>query len=96
MLPEPIPRYRPILLLVADQPDAMVNLETVLNDGQRELLRASSGEEAQYLLIKHDVTLVLLDVQMPGTDGYEVAKIHADADSHTRSASPDTRGYRPG
>jgi diguanylate cyclase (GGDEF)-like protein/PAS domain S-box-containing protein len=67
--------YHPILLLVDDRPENLISLEAVLNDGERKILTAQSGEQALSILLDQDVTLVLLDVQMPGMDGYEVARL---------------------
>ena len=50
-------------------------LEALLDDGQVTLLKAGSGEEALQLLLDHEVALVLLDIAMPGMDGYEVAEL---------------------
>ncbi|NQD36693.1 EAL domain-containing protein [Permianibacter sp. IMCC34836] len=68
-------KHQPVLLLVDDRPENLASLEAVLEDGERQLLSAQSGEQALSLLLSHDVTLVLLDVQMPGMDGYEVARL---------------------
>lgn len=63
------------LLLVDDQPANLVSLEAILEGDERVLLKASSGPEALKLLLKEDISLVLLDVQMPGMDGFEVAEL---------------------
>lgn len=62
------------VLLVDDRLENLISLAATLESGHR-LLMASSGEEALELLLKHDIALVLLDVQMPGLDGYEVARL---------------------
>ena len=62
------------LLLVDDQPANLVSLEAILEDEGRTLLKAESGQEALKILLKEDVSLVLLDVQMPGMDGFEVVR----------------------
>lgn len=75
MLQKPNTLAPPSVLLVDDRPENLVSLETVLADGERVILTAPDGEHALSLLLKKDVTLVLLDVQMPGMDGYEVARL---------------------
>lgn len=65
---------KPAVLIVDDQPANRIALEALLDDFDIELLQAASGEEALTLLDAHDVAVVLLDVQMPGMDGYEVAR----------------------
>lgn len=63
------------ILLVDDEPANLVSLEAILEDEGRELLKAGSGPEALKLLLREDVSLVLLDVQMPEMDGFEVAEL---------------------
>lgn len=63
------------LLLVDDEPANLVSLEAVLEGDGRKLITASSGQKALKALLQYDVSLVLLDVQMPGMDGFEVAEI---------------------
>lgn len=63
------------LLLVDDHKENLVALEAVLATPQRQLLMATSGNEALTLALKHDLSLILLDVQMPDMDGFEVAEL---------------------
>lgn len=63
------------LLLVDDQPANLVSLEAILDAEDRTLIKANSGQEALKVLLKEDISLVLLDVQMPGMDGFEVAEL---------------------
>lgn len=66
---------KPTVLVVDDQSSNLIAFEAILEDFDVEILEATSGQEALELLEQHDVTLVLLDVQMPGMDGYEVAQL---------------------
>ena len=66
---------RPTLLLVDDRPENLASLEAILDDPRRELLCATGGEQALQMLLSREVALVLLDVQMPGMNGYEVARL---------------------
>ncbi len=63
------------ILLVDDEPANLVSLEAILEDEGRELLKAESGPDALKTLLNEDVSLVLLDVQMPEMDGFEVAEL---------------------
>lgn len=63
------------VLLVDDQPANLVSLEAILEAGDRELIKANSGPEALKVLLREDISLVLLDVQMPGMDGFEMAEL---------------------
>lgn len=63
------------ILLVDDEPANLVSLEAILEDEERELLKAESGPDALKMLLNEDVSLVLLDVQMPEMDGFEVAEL---------------------
>jgi len=74
---------RPAVLLVDDVEANLVALEAVLGNLDCELVRARSGDAALRLLLKREFALILLDVQMPEMDGYEVAR-------HSRN-NPSTR-----
>ena len=63
------------ILMVDDQPANLVSLDAILEAEGRVLLKATSGPEALKILLREDVSLVLLDVQMPGMDGFEVAEL---------------------
>jgi CheY-like chemotaxis protein len=61
------------ILLVDDRPENLLALEAILSGLGHELIRANSGQEALKQLLTRDVALILLDVQMPGMDGFETA-----------------------
>ncbi|WP_066723130.1 response regulator [Sphingomonas pituitosa] len=63
------------VLAVDDVPENLIALEALLAQDGLELLTAASGMEALELLLVHDVALALLDVQMPGMDGFELAEL---------------------
>lgn len=62
-------------LLVDDLPENLIALEALLHSDALECHKASSGEEALELLLVHEYALALLDVQMPGMDGFELAEL---------------------
>src|ERR1700761_9316125 len=62
-------------LLVDDLEENLLSLEALLRRDGLVLLKARSGEEALELLLTHDVALALVDVQMPGLDGFELAEL---------------------
>ncbi|MFW9079487.1 putative bifunctional diguanylate cyclase/phosphodiesterase [Pseudomonas sp. P2757] len=64
-----------VLLIVDDYPENLTSMRALLQRQDWQVLTAASGFEALSLLLEHDIDLVLLDVQMPGMDGYEVARL---------------------
>lgn len=66
---------KPRILLVDDQQANLLSLEVLLDEFDATLIRAGSGNEALKLMLNQPVALVLLDIQMPDMDGYEVAAL---------------------
>ncbi len=62
------------LLLVDDLEENLLALEALLKRESVICLKARSGDEALELLLVHDVALALVDVQMPGMDGFQLAE----------------------
>ena len=72
------------ILIVDDNPDNLFTLETLLRRLSRcRVVQAQSGEAALAATLEHSIHLVLLDVQMPGMDGYETAR-HLKMTARTR------------
>ena len=68
------PESAPInVLLVDDDPKNLTVLETVLADPSYRLVRAGSGDEALLALIDHEFAVLILDIHMPGMNGFELA-----------------------
>jgi signal transduction histidine kinase len=63
------------LLIVDDLPDNLRALDALIRDPQRIVYHAHSGEQALALLLEHEFALAILDVQMPGMDGFELAEL---------------------
>ena len=63
------------ILLVDDRPANLLALESALSDLGHELVKAGSGDEALRFLLNDDCALILMDVNMPGMDGYETARL---------------------
>jgi signal transduction histidine kinase len=63
------------LLLVDDRPENLLALEAILEPLGQDLVRADSGPEALRQVLVKDFAAILLDVQMPGMNGFEVAEI---------------------
>lgn len=63
------------VLLVDDRPDNLLVMESVLADLNQNLVCATSAREALKFLLIEDVALILLDVQMPGLNGFEFAEL---------------------
>src|SRR6185503_15490807 len=61
------------ILIVDDEPRNLTVLETVLSDPNYRLVRAVSPDEALLAVVSQDFALLILDVQMPGMTGFELA-----------------------
>ena len=71
---------RPKILVVDDTRANLVAMHHLLVDSGAELIEASSGNEALALCLDHHFALILLDVNMPDMDGFEVASLLGEAD----------------
>jgi signal transduction histidine kinase len=63
------------ILIVDDDRGNLMALQELLQALGQNLVLANSGEEALRCVLKHDFAVVLLDVRMPGVDGFETAKL---------------------
>ncbi len=63
------------ILLVDDQPSKLLTYEAILRELGETLLTANSAREALGILLKNEVAVILVDVYMPDTDGFELAKM---------------------
>ncbi|UCH95624.1 MAG: response regulator, partial [Candidatus Aminicenantes bacterium] len=63
------------LLLVDDRKENLIALEALLESPDLRIIKAESGNHALGLMLEFDIALVLLDVQMPEMDGFEVAEL---------------------
>ncbi|MBT4088817.1 MAG: response regulator, partial [Deltaproteobacteria bacterium] len=68
------PMTPPSILIVDDDPRNLEILEIILDDLGVSFVRALSGQAALDSLGKHDIALVLMDVKMPGMDGFETLR----------------------
>src|ERR1700754_1722334 len=63
-----------MILIVDDKPENIFSLKTILELNSFPTDTASSGEEALKKILRQSYALIILDVQMPGMDGFEVAE----------------------
>jgi two-component sensor histidine kinase/CheY-like chemotaxis protein len=63
------------ILIVDDEPKNLTVLETVLDSPRYKVIRAESADKALLLLLKYDFAVLILDVQMPGITGFELAQM---------------------
>ncbi|MCO5993908.1 response regulator [Actinoallomurus rhizosphaericola] len=62
------------ILLVDDREENLIALEAILSSLDQNMIRARSGEEALRALLTNDFAVILLDIVMPGMDGFEIAR----------------------
>lgn len=72
---------RPKILLVDDRWENLLATEKVLRPLPADIFKATSGNEALSLVLRHDFAIVLLDVQMPEMDGFETAMLMQEHES---------------
>lgn len=73
--PMPEEEFIASILLVDDRPENLIALEATLESLGQRLVKARSGSEALRHVLTEDFALILLDVQMPGMDGFETAAL---------------------
>jgi len=66
---------KPKILIVDDRPENLLAMEMIFENEPCDIIKASSGNEALAHMMAHDFAVVLLDVQMPGMDGFETAEL---------------------
>lgn len=72
--PMPIDQIAKVLI-VDDLPENLLALDALIRQDDRIIFQASSGEQALALLLEHEFALAILDVQMPGMNGFELAEL---------------------
>ncbi|MBV4462812.1 signal transduction histidine kinase [Pseudomonas sp. F-14 TE3623] len=63
------------LLIVDDLPENLLALEALIRREDRMVYKALSADEALSLLLQHEFAMAILDVQMPGMNGFELAEL---------------------
>ena len=74
------------ILMVDDQPGKLLTYEAILAELGENLIKAHSGSEALDHLLKIDVAVILMDVNMPGEDGFQLANIVRRHPRHQETA----------
>lgn len=74
------------ILLVDNNPGKLLTYETMLSELGQNLITATSGDEALEHLLKTEVTVILLDVNMPGVDGFQLADLIREHPRHQDTA----------
>lgn len=76
LISQPIEEQKPVkILIVDDNQNNLLALETTLQGITTTPVRATSGAEALIHILHHDFAMAIIDVQMPEMDGYELAQI---------------------
>ncbi|MFH1937516.1 MAG: response regulator, partial [Bacteroidota bacterium] len=63
------------LLIVDDRKENLITLESIIDNPELNIIKVLSGNEALAAMLEHNISLVLMDVQMPGMDGFETAEL---------------------
>lgn len=69
------PELKASILVVDDRPDKLLALDAILSSLGQNVVQARSGKEALRLLLQQEFAVILLDVSMPGMDGFETASM---------------------
>ena len=76
------------LLIVDDLPENLLALEALIKREDRQVFKALSADEALSLLLEHEFAMAILDVQMPGMNGFELAELMRECDAAVESLNP--------
>lgn len=68
-------KEKPRILIVDDKPTNLISLEAAIARDDIVIIKAGSGNEALSLILEQEYAMILLDVQMPGMDGFETAEL---------------------
>ncbi|MBL7137266.1 MAG: response regulator [Bacteroidales bacterium] len=63
------------VLIVDDRKENLITLKSIIENPELNIIQALSGNEALSAMLEHTISLVLMDVQMPGMDGFETAEL---------------------
>ena len=66
---------KPSILVVDDKPQNLFALKKLLDNPDYDVLTAVSGNDALAMALEHDFSVILMDVQMPGMNGFETANL---------------------
>ncbi|MEZ0260427.1 MAG: ATP-binding protein [Alphaproteobacteria bacterium] len=78
---KPVEAPLPYILIVDDRKENLLVTEKVLKNLPARIFTAESGNEALSLMLRNKFAVVILDVQMPGMDGFEVAQLMQEEES---------------
>jgi PAS domain S-box-containing protein len=76
---------RTTILLVDDQRANLIALRAILEPLDQNIIEAGSGEDALRQLLAQEMSVILLDIQMPGLDGFEVARLIREREKNKRT-----------
>lgn len=88
-----LPAGRPGILVVDDQPDSLLAMEAALGDLAADVVLARTGRDALRALLARDFAVVILDVRMPGLDGFETAGLIRQRDRSRNTPIIFVTGY---
>lgn len=72
----PLPRFEPVNILVVDDlPEKLLAYESILEELGQNIVTARTGEDALKMVLNQEFAVILLDVNMPGMDGFEAAML---------------------